>query len=51
MESVVHRLGRFRMESKVSYRTTHVVTGKARRTMNLLKGIARGCWILSQDWV
>ena len=22
-----------------------------RRTMNLLKGIARGCWIVLQDWV
>lgn len=51
VESVVRKLGRFRVENKVSHRTTHVVTCKPRRTMNLLKGIARGCWILFQDWV
>jgi len=49
--SVVERLGGFIIEANVSERTTHVVTQGPRRTLNLLKGIARGCWIVLQEWV
>ncbi|KAJ4432249.1 hypothetical protein ANN_20865 [Periplaneta americana] len=49
--SVVLKLGGFILEPNVSERTTHVITSGPRRTINLLKGIARGCWILQQEWV
>uniref|UniRef100_A0AAQ4Q1U3 BRCT domain-containing protein n=1 Tax=Gasterosteus aculeatus aculeatus TaxID=481459 RepID=A0AAQ4Q1U3_GASAC len=31
--------------------TTHVVSWGHRRTLNILLGIARGCWILSFEWI
>lgn len=49
--SVVKKLGGFAVEAVVSEKTTHVVTQGSRRTLNLLKGIARGCWIVQQEWV
>jgi microcephalin len=49
--SVVRKLGGFIVEANVSEKTTHVVTQGSRRTINLLKGIARGCWIVLQEWV
>lgn len=49
--SVVEKLGGFIIEAHVSEKTTHVVTQGPRRTVNLLKGIARGCWIVLQEWV
>ncbi|KAJ8877334.1 hypothetical protein PR048_021788 [Dryococelus australis] len=47
----VVKLSGFQLEAKVSARTTHIVSNGPRRTLNMLKGIARGCWILTQDWV
>ncbi|XP_076441368.1 uncharacterized protein LOC143280560 [Babylonia areolata] len=47
----VKRLGVFRIEDKVSKHTTHVVCGEARRTLNVLNGLARGCWLISKEWV
>ncbi|KAJ9577744.1 hypothetical protein L9F63_005664, partial [Diploptera punctata] len=38
------------MEEKVSANTTHVIASGPKRTLNLLKGIARGCWVLLQEW-
>uniref|UniRef100_A0A1B6FEQ9 BRCT domain-containing protein n=1 Tax=Cuerna arida TaxID=1464854 RepID=A0A1B6FEQ9_9HEMI len=49
--SIVSRLGKFTVEGSVSEHTTHVVTSGPRRTINLLKGIARGCWVLDVQWV
>jgi microcephalin len=49
--SVVKKLGGFIIEANVSDKTTHVVTQGPKRTINLLKGIARGCWIVLQEWV
>jgi microcephalin len=49
--SVVKKLGGFIIEANVSEKTTHVVTQGPRSTVNLLKGIARGCWIVLQEWV
>lgn len=51
MKSVIKKLGGFTIETEVDSSTTHVVCGDERRTMNLLKGISYGCWIVSTDWV
>eukprot|EP00118_Oscarella_pearsei_P026835 m.310502 g.310502 ORF g.310502 m.310502 type:complete len:585 (+) comp52066_c0_seq1:51-1805(+) len=50
-ESVVSKLGGFQLVNEVRSSTTHVICGKARRTINVLKGIAQGCWLLSFDWI
>lgn len=49
--SAVKKLGVFRIEDKVSKDTTHVVYGEARRTLNVLHAMARGCWLISKEWV
>ena len=36
---------------KVTASTTHVVCGEARRTLSILQGILRGCWVLSKSWI
>ncbi|PSN57948.1 hypothetical protein C0J52_00251 [Blattella germanica] len=51
VSSVVKNLGGFVMEAKVSANTSHIVTPGPKRTLNLLKGIARGCWVVLQEWV
>ena len=51
MEDAVKQIGGYSLSSKVSDCTTHIVCGGNRRTVKLLLGIARGCWILSIDWV
>uniref|UniRef100_A0A667XYF2 Microcephalin 1 n=1 Tax=Myripristis murdjan TaxID=586833 RepID=A0A667XYF2_9TELE len=48
---VVKTLGGFSIEDRVCESTTHVVSGGHRRTLNILLGIARGCWILSFEWI
>ncbi|XP_042637883.1 microcephalin [Orycteropus afer afer] len=48
---VVNKLKGFSFSREVCETTTHVVTGKPLRTLNVLLGIARGCWILSHEWV
>ncbi|XP_067678748.1 microcephalin-like [Haliotis asinina] len=49
--SVIKNLGGFLMQDDVCETTTHVVYGEARRTLNLLAAIARGCWLLHKEWV
>ncbi|KAL3867871.1 hypothetical protein ACJMK2_040717 [Sinanodonta woodiana] len=49
--AVVKKLGGFSITEKVCETTTHVVSGEPRRTLNILHGLARGCWIISNDWV
>jgi len=51
LTTMVNSLGGFIVERKVSSTTTHVVTCGERRTMNLLKGILRGCWVVDVQWV
>ena len=51
VKHLVKTLGAFDFHDAISERTTHVVCGDARRTMNLVKGLVRGCWILSKEWV
>ncbi|XP_034040510.1 microcephalin [Thalassophryne amazonica] len=48
---VVKALGGFSVVDQVCESTTHVVSGSQRRTLNILFGIARGCWILSYEWI
>ncbi|XP_076830428.1 microcephalin [Brachyhypopomus gauderio] len=48
---VVDSLGGFTVVDTVCESTTHVVSGSPRRTLNVLLGIARGCWILSFEWI
>ncbi|XP_072170062.1 microcephalin-like [Diadema setosum] len=49
--SVVNELGGFSITDMVCETTTHVVMGENRRTLNVLSAIARGCWLVSMDWV
>ncbi|XP_075125644.1 microcephalin [Leptodactylus fuscus] len=48
---VVKKFGGFVLSDEVCETTTHVIAGSPRRTLNIILGIARGCWILSYDWV
>ncbi|XP_071998414.1 microcephalin isoform X2 [Engystomops pustulosus] len=48
---VVKKFGGFLFSDEVCETTTHVIAGSPRRTLNIILGIARGCWILSYDWV
>ncbi|XP_030603457.1 microcephalin [Archocentrus centrarchus] len=48
---VVKALGGFSIVDRVCESTTHVVSGEHRRTLNILLGIAHGCWILSFEWI
>ncbi|CAH1253673.1 MCPH1 [Branchiostoma lanceolatum] len=49
--SVVKELEGFHIERDVTERTTHVVSGSNRRTLNVLSAVARGCWLVSLEWV
>ncbi|XP_063730461.1 microcephalin isoform X2 [Eleginops maclovinus] len=51
LDQVVRTLGGFLIVDRVCESTTHVVSGSHRRTLNILLGIARGCWILSFEWI
>ncbi|KAM8786842.1 microcephalin [Rhynchonycteris naso] len=48
---VVAKLRGFSLAREVCESTTHVLVGQALRTLNVLLGLARGCWILSFEWV
>ncbi|XP_066035901.1 microcephalin isoform X2 [Chamaea fasciata] len=48
---VMKKLGEFLLSNEVCETTSHVVTGSPRRTLNVMLGIARGCWIVSYEWV
>ncbi|KAE8603338.1 hypothetical protein XENTR_v10014304 [Xenopus tropicalis] len=48
---VVKTFGGFVFSDHVCETTTHVIAGSPRRTLNIILGIARGCWIISYDWV
>lgn len=44
-------MGKFKLESKVNINTTHLVSLDNRRTINMLRGLIRGVWILTYDWI
>ncbi|XP_067003509.2 microcephalin [Anabrus simplex] len=48
---IVNNLGKYEVEDHITARTTHVITKEPKRTLKLLKGMARGCWIVKQEWV
>ncbi|XP_017885499.1 uncharacterized protein LOC108628237 isoform X2 [Ceratina calcarata] len=50
VKSVVRALGSAKIEPNVTKNTTHVVTTGV-RTINLLHGIIRGCWLVGLEWV
>lgn len=50
VKSIVKSLGAAELELNVSRRTTHVVSTGV-RTVNLLRGIIRGCWLVTLEWV
>lgn len=50
-ERVVKTLGEFYIEISVTDKTTHLVVPECVRTLNVLRAIARGCWILKRNWV
>ncbi|XP_030746486.1 microcephalin [Sitophilus oryzae] len=47
----VKKLGRFTVENVVGNNTSHLVAGEAKRTLNMMKAVARGCWVLNYDWI
>ena len=49
--SIVNKLGVYDVAHTVTDTTTHIVCGANRRTFNILAGTAKGCWILSLEWV
>jgi len=49
--STVKHLGGLRLAEAVDASTTHVICGAPKRTMAVLMGLARGCWILKPEWV
>lgn len=50
-EQIAKKLGGFFVEDEVTSSTSHLVAGEAKRTINLLRALARGCWILRHEWV
>ncbi|XP_069904229.1 microcephalin isoform X5 [Oryctolagus cuniculus] len=48
---VVSKLKGFALAAEVCDTTTHVLAGRPARTLNVLLGLARGCWVLSYEWV
>lgn len=51
MISTIRKLGSFKLAERVDANTTHVLSGDTRRTMSIVKGIARGCWVVSPEWI
>lgn len=50
-EQIVRKIGGFMIDDEVTERTTHLVVGQCSRTVNLLRAVARGCWVLKHEWV
>lgn len=51
LRQAINALGRFRVVERVDACTTHIITGAGRRTMNVLIGVSRGCWIMKPTWI
>lgn len=47
----ITKLGNFEFAETVTGRTTHLITSEPRRTINLLRGLIRGLWILEFEWI
>ena len=51
VRAVVQKFGNFEYIHDVGSTTSHLVCGGNRRTLNVLRALARGCWIVSLEWV
>ncbi|SPP74983.1 blast:Microcephalin [Drosophila guanche] len=51
IQKAVRRLRGMRLDPTVTKRTTHLVSLEPRRTLNLLRGLMRGVWIVDYDWI
>lgn len=47
----LRKLRGMRLDPTVTQHTTHLVSLEPRRTLNLLRGLMRGVWIVSYQWV
>lgn len=48
---IVKKLGGFVVENEVTDNTTHLVMGENKRTINVLRALARGLWLMKYEWV
>ena len=51
LRQLISKFGKFKLAKNVTRVTSHIISGDGRRTINKLKGIMVGCWILSTDWL
>ena len=50
-EELSRRFGVLGYRNTVTSETTHLVCGQNKRTINTLKAMLRGCWILTREWL
>ena len=48
VKQLVKKFATLTFATNVGPNTSHVVTGEGKRTLNLLKGLLQGCWIVSK---
>uniref|UniRef100_A0A914VV13 BRCT domain-containing protein n=1 Tax=Plectus sambesii TaxID=2011161 RepID=A0A914VV13_9BILA len=48
---IIKKLGGYNAAMQVDGSTSHIICKDRRRTLNLLKGVVRGCWIVNDEWV
>uniref|UniRef100_A0A182NHZ2 BRCT domain-containing protein n=1 Tax=Anopheles dirus TaxID=7168 RepID=A0A182NHZ2_9DIPT len=51
VKEAIATLNRFTIEANVTDHTTHLVTLESRRTVNLLRALIRGIWIVRYEWI
>uniref|UniRef100_A0A1A9V2H1 BRCT domain-containing protein n=1 Tax=Glossina austeni TaxID=7395 RepID=A0A1A9V2H1_GLOAU len=51
IRETVSQLGGFIMGDMVNDDTTHLITYESRRTLNLLRAMVRGLWIVEYNWI
>ncbi|XP_050073552.1 mediator of DNA damage checkpoint protein 1 [Anopheles maculipalpis] len=51
VKEAIARLDGFIVEATVTDNTTHLVTLESRRTINLLRALIRGLWIVRYEWI
>uniref|UniRef100_A0A182K3G7 BRCT domain-containing protein n=1 Tax=Anopheles christyi TaxID=43041 RepID=A0A182K3G7_9DIPT len=51
VKEAIASLDGFIVEANVTDNTTHLVTLESRRTINLLRALIRGLWILRYEWI
>ncbi|XP_033235089.1 microcephalin [Drosophila pseudoobscura] len=51
IQKAIRKLRGMRLDPTVTNRTTHLVSLEPRRTLNLLRGLMRGVWIVNFGWI